>query len=351
MSQFDSTSPLTGDVVGSGLLTQALGGAAPAGVMERPPVAAPAGRDPLALPDGVAPLKLNRSVLSAFSLVHLAALAAVVPWLYSGSGLILAGIGFYVFACLGINVCYHRLLTHRSFTAPRWFERVLTLIAFCNMEGSSLQWVATHRMHHKHSDHQPDPHSPLVNFLWSHMGWMLFHNPAFDGNDGFGRFARDLDRDRFHHSMHHRGWWLWVWAAHALAFLAAGMAYGVSQGQEMLGLQMGLSWFVWGVAVRMVLIWHITWAINSFTHIWGYQSYRSHDDSRNNWFFGLFAWGEGWHNNHHADQQSASNWHRWWEVDIAYLTIRVFSCLGLATNVKTPSRRRNSRHDLAEKRN
>ncbi len=277
-------------------------------------------------------------------------MAAVIPWLFSWSGMILALVGVYLFGGIGINLCCHRLLTHRSFSCPRWFERLLTLVAFCNLEGSSVRWVAIHRMHHRFSDHRPDPHSPLVDFLWGHLVWMFVQHPDVCEETSLEHYTADLRKDPFHGWMHRNYRWLAVWAIHALIITGIGATIGATTTGDTAGaLQMGLSWLIWGVMVRMVLVWHITWSINSITHLWGYQSYRSTDQSRNNWLLGFLAFGEGWHNNHHADQRSASNWHHWWEVDLTYMVIRFLGLLGLAKNIVRPQRYTGTDHDLIHK--
>ena len=104
----------------------------------------------------------------------------------------------------------------------------------------------------------------------------------------------------------------------------------------MAGVQFGLGLVVWGVFVRTVLMWHLTWSVNSVTHVWGYQNYETGDSSRNNILVGLLANGEGWHNNHHADQRSASHGHKWWEFDVTWITIRLLEMVGLVTQVVRP---------------
>jgi stearoyl-CoA desaturase (delta-9 desaturase) len=117
----------------------------------------------------------------------------------------------------------------------------------------------------------------------------------------------------------------------------AGFAIGLaSTGQIMGGVQFGSSLLVWGVFVRTVAVWHITWSVNSLTHRWGYRNYETGENSRNNWFVALVSNGEGWHNNHHADQRAAAHGHRWWEVDITWLTVRLLAAVGLATDVVRP---------------
>jgi len=287
------------------------------------------------------------------SLVHLIALAAFVPWLFSWSGLVSAIVGVHVFG-QGINLCYHRLLTHRSARVPKWLEHAFVVVALCCLQDAPGRWVATHRMHHNHSDEVKDPHSPLVRFLWAHVGWLLVRNTATESLDTYRRYARDILEDPFYMALEKRPIWLWIWLAHAVAHFAIGLAIGWWQHDATSGVQFGLSLLVWGVFVRTVLVWHITWSVNSLTHLFGYSNYATDDHSRNNWLVAILTVGEGWHNNHHHDPASASNQHRWWEFDVTYMQIRLLEMVGLATNVVRPrhvrhaARAKTRQGDLAE---
>jgi stearoyl-CoA desaturase (delta-9 desaturase) len=200
--------------------------------------------------------------------------------------------------------------------------------------------VAIHRYHHQHADEQPDPHSPLVNFLWGHFVWLLVTNSHLQKVTTYERYARDLLRDPWYFRLERRLLWMWIYLGHALLFLLAGLGVGwLLTGDSLEGVQFGLSVLVWGVFVRTVAVWHITWSVNSITHLWGYRNYDTRDNSRNNWWIALVSNGEGWHNNHHADQRSAAHGHRWWELDVTYLTIRLLRLVGLAWDVATPSGR------------
>ena len=324
---------------------------------EEQPEAAPAATasaaasdDPLRGPETGGRLRIRWSVAFTILAVHALALGAAVPWLFSWSGLVLMFVGFYAFGSLGINLCYHRLLTHRAFKTPTWLSRFFSILGFCNLQGSAIRWVAAHRMHHQHSDQPPDPHSPMVNFLWSHIGWLVVINPRVDAPEAVQRYAADLYKDPFHRAMDHAQSWMWLWAAHVLLFAAAGFGIGLyTTGQAIVGAQLAASWVVWGVMVRSVIVWHVTWAINSVTHVWGYRTYETTDDSRNNWLMGYIGMGEGWHNNHHADQRSAQHGMRWWELDVTYLTIRLLQAVGLAKDVVKPSRNRGTTHDIDNK--
>jgi stearoyl-CoA desaturase (delta-9 desaturase) len=285
--------------------------------------------------------RLSLQILTGIIVYHLVALLACVPWLFSWSGVAWALGGIYLFGTLGINIGYHRLLTHRAFACARWLEHGLTFLGACSGQGSPMRWVALHRMHHQHSDETTDPHSPRVSFFWSHMGWFLVHDPAIYNLSTYDRYARDLLPDRFYKWMERPRVWRNIQRLQWVTFAGLGALAGGLWTWSLAGaLQLGLSWLVWGVFVRTVAVWHITWSINSVTHLWGYRNFETHDASRNNWLVGLLSNGEGWHNNHHAQPRCAAHGQRWWELDVSYLTIRVFAWLGIAWGVVLPGERR-----------
>lgn len=295
--------------------------------------------------DPKSPQRVNLRVLNGIVLFHLLALLACLPWLFSWSGLALAIAGLYIFGTLGINVGYHRLLTHRGFACPRWLERVLCILGACCRQGAPMGWVAIHRMHHQHSDEAADPHSPKTGFFWSHMGWFLIYDPAIYNLSTYDRYARDLLQDRFYKAMERPRVWRNLQIAQWATFLGLGALVGGLWTWSLAGaLQLGLSWLVWGMFVRTVAVWHITWSVNSVTHLWGYRSHDTRDDSRNNWLVGLISNGEGWHNNHHAQPRCAAHGQRWWELDVSYLTICLLSWVGLAWDVVRPANRRTLEH-------
>lgn len=293
----------------------------------------------LAHPEGVSSRKILWPYLLSIVTYHLLALFALVPWLFSWTGVALAFAGLYVFGTLGINLCYHRLLTHRGFNCPRWLEHGFALLGVCCLQDTPARWVAIHRLHHQHSDEEPDPHSPLVTFLWGHMGWLFVENRQVNNVMTYDRYARDVLKDPFYFAFERNLLWVWVNLAQWMLFAGTGFAIGSYGGTWMDGMQFGLSLLVWGVFVRTVAVWHITWSVNSATHLWGYRNYETDENSRNNWFVALVSNGEGWHNNHHADQRSAAHGHRWWEFDVTYLTICFLERLGLATDVVRPNQK------------
>jgi fatty-acid desaturase len=252
--------------------------------------------------------------------LHVLALLAVVPGYFTWSALAVCIALHWLTGGVGITMTYHRLLTHRSFaTRPKWLEYVLTIIGCCASEGGPIGWVADHRRHHKYSDQEEDVHSPHRGFGWAHMFWWMtpdissIHTPEY-----LERWAPDLYRDPVHRFLER-----WHFAFVLLSF--AGL-YAVG----------GMPWLVWGGFLRSVLVLHTTWLVNSATHVWGYRSHETRDDSTNLWWVALLTYGEGWHNNHHAFQTSARHGLRWWELDMTYLVIRTLSLVGITYDLKLP---------------
>jgi fatty-acid desaturase len=295
-------------------------------------------RQPLPYPEATQPLRIVWSYAAVLLTIHLVAVLAIIPYFFTWSGVILAVLGHFFFGMLGITVGYHRLLTHRGFTCPVWLEHTLATLGMCNLQDSPARWVAIHRLHHQHSDHQPDPHSPLANFLWAHVGWVVCRHRDLDRTTHYERYVRDLLRDPFYLRMERYSGWFFVFVAHAILITLAGGLYGyfVAGGSSSEVLRYAASWYVWAVAVRTVFVLHGTWAVNSLTHVAGYRNYETRDNSRNNWFVALWAHGEGWHNNHHAQPRAARHGHRWWELDMSWWVILMLEKVGLAKDVVRP---------------
>ncbi len=272
---------------------------------------------------------LDWTVILGIGSLHLVALAA--PWTFTWSGLGLTVLFWWLTAGIGITLCYHRLLTHRSFACPKWFEYLITMVACCAWQGRPTQWVGTHRAHHKHSDTEHDPHTPDHGFTWSHIFWTLFKEP--DGMKA-DDFVTDLKKDKGLAII--EKFWVVPQIVVSLAMVGIGYAIGYANGGVAGGQALALSWFIWGVAVRTVLVWHVTWFVNSATHTWGYRNFTTKEHSTNLWWVALLSFGEGWHNNHHAQQRSAAHGMRWYEFDVTYLTIKLLQRVGLAWNVVEP---------------
>ena len=253
--------------------------------------------------------KLNIPVTTLFAIVHLVALAGFYPF-FTLEGLILALVSTPIFG-MAITVVYHRYLTHKGFKTSTFMHRALSIWGMLAGEGPPLIWVANHLDHHGHSDEDGDPHSPKHGFWHSHMGWMMKADESGELNTLFMRYVPKLQRDPFMRMLNRT----YIWWHVAVGFLLFGIGYLYA------GPHMGGSLVIYGLFIRMMLVWHITWAVNSVTHVWGYRTYETTDDSRNNWLVAFFAVGEGWHNNHHAFPACARAGHRWWEIDISYLVV------------------------------
>ena len=300
--------------------------------------AAPGAKERLALPAGVRPFRLNWPYIIVIAAYHGAAVLAFMPGYFSWSGLLVAVLGTHLCGLFGINLCYHRLLTHRGLKCPKWLEHSMVVIAMSCLQETPARWVAIHRRHHQFADEQPDPHSPLASFFWAHIGWILVRQPELTRLGIYERYAKDILRDRFYVALERHGWLVWINLIQMPLFFAAGFAAASLSGETpAAAAQTGLGIMMFGVFVRTVLVWHITWAVNSVTHLWGYRSYETDEDSRNNIVVGLISNGEGWHNNHHADPRSARHGLRWWEIDNTWLTIRFLAWIGLATDVVAPN--------------
>ncbi len=293
-------------------------------------------------PPGVNRHRFQSVYFHALLTMHLLALAALIPWFFSWSAVLFFIFGIYFFG-QGINLCYHRVLTHRSVQLPLWLEHFWTIIALCCMEDTPGKWVTTHRHHHRHSDETDDPHSPLVTFWWSHFQWLTLHNSDTHSIDAFRKYSKDILADPFYMRLEKNKWLSpAIYLAHAAMITLLGAVIGRFTGGTMAAaVQGGLSFLVWGVILRTVAVWHITWSVNSLTHTFGYRNHPTDDRSRNNWLVAILASGEGWHNNHHHDQASANNRHRWWELDLTYCHILLLKRLGLAKQVVEP---RHVRH-------
>jgi sn-1 stearoyl-lipid 9-desaturase len=253
-------------------------------------------------------LRLNWLPILWISMIHLGVVLA--PFTFTWSGLVVSLV-LYLLTVIGVTMGFHRLLTHRSFQTPRPVEYFLTVLACLANQGGSLQWVATHRAHHAHSDADGDPHSPRDGAWWAHVLWWMPFDATLDNPAERLRYVKDLARDPVHRFLDHCQVPLQLLLAATLFVL--GQAWGSA----------GLSWLVWGIFVRMTLSYHVTWLVNSATHMWGYRNYDTRDRSRNLWWVALLSFGEGWHNNHHAFPRSARHGLRWWEIDVTYLLIRL----------------------------
>lgn len=252
------------------------------------------------------------------SAIHIGALAAFVPQLFSWSALAAAGVLMYLTGALGVTLCYHRTLTHRGLRLRKPIEYALAILGALALQGDPIRWVATHRKHHAHSDTQGDPHGRNIGFRWAHVRWLYKPNDAMPTNEELRRYAPDLYAQPFYRALQY------LHGPLQLALAAVLFAIG------------GWPWVIWGIFVRLVISYHATWLVNSAAHSLGYRSFRTSDLSTNCWWVALLSWGEGWHNNHHAFPYSARHGLRWFEVDLTWWNVKFLALLRLADRIKVP---------------
>ena len=264
--------------------------------------------------------KLDKFITGWFVALHL--IAIIAPFYFFSWGAVFTAIGlYYLTGMIGITLGYHRLLTHRSFKAPRWVERVLATCGVLALQRSPLEWVADHRMHHAFVDTPKDPHNARQGFWWSHISWMCYYNPELRDIVKLRKFARDIASDSYMNWLTGEMPQIMIQVVLGLILLAVG----------------GWDYVIWGVFVRACFTYHVTWFVNSATHKFGYRNYDTPDLSTNCWWVGILAFGEGWHNYHHAFPDVCPAGRKWWEFDLTWQVIKLMRLMGLAYDIKMPT--------------
>ena len=266
------------------------------------------------LPDKLTRKNIDWVTLVWMTLMHAGCLAA--PFFFTWSALGACIFLHWLTCSVGICLGYHRYLSHRSMKLSKPAEFFVMLCGTMAGEGTPLRWSATHRLHHARSDRKGDPHSPFDGKWWSHILWLFVRRTPAQDRTLYRQFTPDLvDRPMVWFFERTFGMWLVVVG---VTLFAIG----------------GLPMLLWGLCVRMTFAYHSTWFVNSATHLWGYRNYGTRDKSRNLWWVALVAYGEGWHNNHHAYPRLARAGHRWWEIDMTWWMIKLLKVTGQATDVK-----------------
>jgi stearoyl-CoA desaturase (Delta-9 desaturase) len=303
-------------------------------------------------PDDIEPVEhetLDRFATGTVSVVPFLALG-VVCWqvwaeLLHWSDIAVFAI-LYVLTGFGVTVGFHRLFTHRAFATKRWLRGVLAVLGSAAIEGPVISWVADHRKHHAFADQPGDPHSPHVDhgvgwrgalrgLAHAHMGWLFLHTQR----GARKRYAPDLIADPVV-SFVDRTFLYW-----AVGGLGAAFGLGWLIGGTLTAALTGL---LWGGAVRLLVLHHVTFSINSLCHFFGRRRFDTGDESRNLAWLSVLSFGESWHNNHHAFPTSATHGLRWWEIDTSSLLIRGLERVGLAWDVVRIDPARQQKKLLAE---
>jgi stearoyl-CoA desaturase (Delta-9 desaturase) len=307
--------------------------------------AVPVSQDPQQPESGPGPVIGGRqsrgetALVVAFVVVPLLALIGAVPiawgWGLGWLDIALAAV-FYCVSGLGVTVGFHRYLTHGAFKAKRMLRVALAVAGSMSVQGSVIRWVADHRRHHAYADREGDPHSPwlygrsaiaLARGFWhAHMGW-LFARDLTNSK----RFAPDLRADRSIHVVD-RLFPLWTLATLMLPALLGGLFTWSWEG--------ALTGFFWAGLVRVGVLHHITWSVNSICHMIGSRPFAARDRSANFWPLALVSFGESWHNSHHADPTCARHGVGRGQIDISARVIWILEKLGWVDKVRWPTPRR-----------
>lgn len=258
--------------------------------------------------------------LLALQMAGLAALCTRFEWSYLPVMSVI-----YLWCGLGTTLYLHRYLTHRGFEMPPWLKFIFATGSAVSLSGDPVTWVGDHRYHHLKSDTEEDIHSPIHGFPYAHMMWLVRKPTGF--RDRSMRYAADVRKI----------WYCRLWERtylyvipHILVAVALYAAFGL----------VGLLWCLY---VPMLVIYNFTWAVNSICHMpaLGYRRFETTDHSKNNFWVGLGALGEGYHNNHHAKPRCAAHGLKWWELDLTRYVIWCLEKVGLAWNVHWPKPEEN----------
>ncbi|NGY63114.1 acyl-CoA desaturase [Lentzea sp. NEAU-D13] len=282
-------------------------------------------------------------LVKLFAVIPALALAAAVPLAWGwGLGWVDVGLAvfFYTLTCLGVTIGFHRYFTHGAFKANRALRIGLAVTGSMAMQGPIIGWVADHRRHHAYADREGDPHSPwlfgtsataLARGFWhAHMGWMFRRELT-----NAARFAPDLLADPDIQRVNR-----WFPALTAVTLLAPALIGGLAT-WSWWG---ALTAFFWAGLVRVAVLHHITWSVNSICHMIGDRPFEARDKSANFWPLAILSMGESWHNSHHADPTCARHGVRRGQIDISARLIWVFEKLGWATKVRWPRPERLARN-------
>ncbi len=270
------------------------------------------------------PEKIECLRVLPFIVLHLACFA--VFWVEFSAVAVSVALVLYVLRMFAITGFYHRYFSHKAFKTSRPVQFIFAFLAASAAQRGPLWWASHHRHHHAHSDNPEDPHSPRQHgFFWSHLSWFL-------ANKNF-RLKKERIKDWLQYPELKLLDRFDVVAPLALALGLFGLGAWLENAAPHLQTN-GLQLFIWGFVISTVLLYHMTFTVNSLAHVWGKRRFLTNDDSRNNPVIALFTLGEGWHNNHHHFPSSARQGFYWWEIDLTYYGLKILSALGLIWDLR-----------------
>ena len=261
--------------------------------------------------------KLNWIIITWIVALHLAASLVLLPQFFSWSAVLVCVLLHIITGGIGLETGWHRLISHRSFSCPKWVEYCFVFCGTLSAMSSPFDWVGTHRLHHANSDEDGDYHNSRRGFWWSHMVWIFYDHTDLQAK--IPEVTKDIQSDPFYQFCHKY--------IIPLQIALAVLLYAIG----------GLPWVVWGIFFRLVALWHSVWSINSLTHLLGYRNFETKDCSTNLWWLLPITYGTCWHNNHHAFPYSARTGLKWWEIDPSWGFIQLLHSVGLVTKVRVPN--------------
>ena len=275
--------------------------------------------DPASLPE-----KVNWQRTLPFIFLHLGCVAVI--WVGASWPSIAAAVFLYLIRMFAITGFYHRYFSHKTFKTSRAVQFLFALLGNSSMQRGPVWWAATHRHHHKHSDHEEDIHSPVISgFLWSHIGWLTSMKnfpTAYKTIPDLAKFPELVFLNRYDQTV-----------PFAYGFTMWGVGWFLESFFPTTGVTAG-QFFIWTFFISTTVLLHGTLFINSLAHVWGRRRYETDDDSRNSWILTLITLGEGWHNNHHRYPHSVRQGFRWWELDLTYYGLKALSVFGIIWDLR-----------------
>lgn len=276
-------------------------------------------------------VKFNWRNFLWISTVHVIALS--LSWyFFTWQAFIAFLIMHYLAGMVGITFGFHRLIAHKGFNAAKPLEYIAAFFGTLACQGGPISWVGQHRVHHAYSDKPEDPHDMHKGFWHSHIGFIF--NRRADLNDiaEVSHYCPDVAKNKYYQFLENYMIPL-QFVVGILLFILGGF---IGNSNVVFDWFNATSFIIWGIFVRLVTVYHVTWFVNSATHKWGSRPNNTNDDSRNNWWVGILAFGEGWHNNHHAQPRAARHGWKWWQFDQTWLMITLLSKFKLVKNIKLP---------------
>jgi stearoyl-CoA desaturase (delta-9 desaturase) len=280
---------------------------------------------------------LFRPGVLAFLLMH----AGCVAVCFTGTTLVALVLcaACYLTRMFALTAGYHRYFAHRAYKTSRWFQFVLAWLGCMAMQKGPLWWASNHRDHHKYSDTDQDPHSPITkSFWWSHVGWIISDQSDETKWSAIRDFSR-FPELRWLNALHSVPGILLAFFCFVIGGFGPALASWIGAAEQpdaVFSWTCAWSGVIVGFFWSTVLLYHSTFAVNSLCHLFGRRRYATPDRSRNNWMVALLTMGEGWHNNHHYYQSSANQGFFWWEIDVSYYIIKLLAVFGIVWDVRLP---------------